>query len=103
MKITLSPQQGLPGQPEMTITVNGDLLIIDGTTYDLSAVPEGGEGWPDEGPFVGPIKRIGGKLYVTVIARLGDTAADVQGGPWIIENASGAIAIPAERKPVEAE
>ena len=103
MRLTLSPQAGLPGQPDMSIHVSGDVITIDGTDYDLSPVPEGGEGWPDEGPFIGPITRIDGTLHVTVTARLGDTAAPSQGGPWVIEDASGAITIPTERNPVGAE
>lgn len=99
MHLTLSPQQGLPGQPEMTLHIAGDVLTIDGTPYDLSAVPEGGEGeWPDS-PIMGKITRQSGVLHVTVLARLGDDAAPVQGGPWIIEAASGAVEIPYERTP----
>jgi hypothetical protein len=98
MHLTLLPQHGLPGQPEMALHVAGDTLTIDGTAYDLSAVPEGGEGWPeDESPFIGPITRMNGKIHLTVIARLGDTAANDQGGPWVLENASGNIALPAQR------
>ena len=100
MHLTLSPYVGLPGQPEMTLHVAGDVITIDGTAYDLSPVPEGGEGdWPDS-PFIGPIRRIGGVTHATVLARLGDTAADDQpGGPWIIQDASGDVGIPALRKP----
>ena len=102
MQLTLTPQVGLPGQPEMTLHVAGDVLTIDATEYDLSAVPEGGEGWPDDGPFIGPITRLNGVLRATVLVRLGDTAADDQGpDPWIIQNASGDVVIPAARKPEE--
>lgn len=100
MHLTLTPQQGLPGRPEMTIHVAGDVITIDGMPYDLSAVPEGGEGWPeDASPFVVPITRQGGVLHVTIAARLGETAAAVQDGPWVIENANGDVTIPAQRNP----
>ncbi|WP_168800308.1 hypothetical protein [Roseinatronobacter bogoriensis] len=36
-------------------------------------------------------------LHVSVIARLGDTAASVQDGPWVLEGASGDVVIPAAR------
>lgn len=99
MHLTLTPQQGLPGQPEMTLHVAGEILTIDGTALDLSAVPEGGEGWPkDANPFVGPILRQGGVIHCTIIARLGDDAAPDQGGPWVIGDADGAVTIPALRK-----
>jgi hypothetical protein len=103
MHLTLSPQRGLPGQPEMTIAVAGDTITIDGTPYDLSAVPEGGEGWPEgETPFIAPIRRIGGVIHAVIIARLGDTAASVQGGPWIIPAAHGPVTIPAIRMEADA-
>ena len=106
MHLTLSPQRGLPGQSQMTIHVAGDTITIDGMPYDLGAVPEGGEGWPDgESPFIAPIRRIDGVIHVQIIARLGDTAARDQGGPWVIENASGDVLIPASHnaEPEEAE
>ena len=28
------------------VSVAGDIVTVNGTDYDLSAVPEGGEGWP---------------------------------------------------------
>ena len=102
MKLTLSPSAGLPAQPEMTIHVAGDTITIDGTLYDLSPVPEGGEATADDSPFVGKITRVGGVIHCTVLVRLGDTAAsDQPDSPWIIENAEGDIKIPAARKPVE--
>lgn len=80
-------------------------LTIDGTPYDLSAVPEGGEGeWPDS-PISGKITRQGGKLHVTVRVVLGDGAESKQPADpshWVIENASGDVAIPALRKTKEA-
>lgn len=97
MNLTLSPQQGLPGQPEMALFVAGETLTIDGVDYDLSAVPEGGEGVPDEGPFVGCITRQSGVLHVTISARMGDDAAPDQGGPWVIEGPSGDVPIPYTR------
>ncbi len=97
MHLTLTPQRGLPGQPETTIHVAGDVLTLDGTPYDLSDVPEGGEGWPVTGPFAGPVTRTGGVLHATVAVQLGDDAASVQDGPWVMSNATGAVAIPAAR------
>lgn len=102
MHLTLTPQQGLPGQPEMTIHVAGDVITSDGTAYDLGAVPEGGEGWPEaEAPFIGPIRRINGVIHATIVMRLGDTAAPDQSGPWVIDAASGDVTIPAKRKQKE--
>ena len=102
MHLTLSPQMALPGQSETTLHVSGDTITIDGTPFDLSAVPEGGDGeWPDS-PILGLIRRIDGTIHATVLARLGDDAeSDQPTDPayWVIENASGDVEIPALRKP----
>ena len=98
MRLTLDPQLGLPGQPEMTLHIEGDVITIDGVPYDLGGVPEGGEGWPEgDSPFLAPIIRQGGLLHVAIVARLGCMATPEQGGPWGIENASGDVSIPAAR------
>ncbi len=105
MHLTLSPQAGLPGQPETAIHVAGEVLTVDGKPWNTVDVPEGGEGVFDDpdSPFIGPIRRIGGVIHATVLVRLGDTAADDQpDSPWVIPNASGDVTIPAARKPQEA-
>ncbi len=100
MKLTLSPTMGLPGAPETTIHVQGDVLTIDGTPYDLSPVPEGGEASAEGTPISGKIVRVDGVIHATVQVILGDTASSVQPSePWVIENASGDVAIPANRLP----
>ena len=104
MKLTLSPQVGLPDQPETTLHVAGDIITVDGTPYDLSPVPEGGEATAEDSPFVGKITRINGVINCTVLVQLDSTAADDQGSdPWVVENATGDITIPAIRKEVEDE
>jgi hypothetical protein len=101
MHLTLSPSVGLPGEPETTIHVAGDVITIDGTPYDLSPVPEGGEATAEDSPFVGRITRAADVIHCTVLVRIGDTAAPDQGAdPWVIENAEGDVEIPAIRKPV---
>jgi hypothetical protein len=102
MHLTLSPMRGLPVQPETTLHVAGDVLTIDGTPYDLSPIPEGGEGeWPDS-PIIGRITRQDGILQATVQVALGDDAASNQpGSPWVIDNAGGTVPIPAARKSQE--
>ena len=107
MKITFSPQAGLPGQPEATLVVSGDVLTVDGVVYDLSPVPEGGEAVPEgsDHPFIGTITRQDGVIHATVRVRLGDTAADhqpVDPARWQIEAGDGPVEIPALRKPQEA-
>lgn len=107
MILTLSPTRGLPGQPETTMSVTGETLTIDGTPYDLSVIPDGGEGWPDgETPFVAPIIREDGEIRATVIVRLGDDAAPDQPtdpAHWIVTAQGGPVAIPATRIAQEVE
>ena len=107
MHLTLSPIRGLPGQPETALHVMGNVLTIDGTPYDLSPVPEGGEGeWPDS-PIIGKITRKNSTLHVTVRVFLGDDAESHQPtdpAHWVVPDASGDVEIPAVRKPeLEAE
>ena len=108
MKLTLSPQRGLPGQTETTLSVSGETLIHDGISYDLSVIPEGGEAVPegDEHPFVGKITRQGGVIHCKVRVTLGPDAADDQPpdwAHWTIPDAEGDVVIPALRKPQEPE
>lgn len=105
MKIALSPIRGLPGESETEIAVSGDTVTVDGTPYDLSAVPEGGEATPQgEHPFAGTITRKGGEIVCTVQARLGDDAANDQpDSPWTVTVTDGPVAIPAVRKQEAAE
>ena len=93
----------MPGQPELTLHVAGEVLTLDGVAIDLSAIPEGGEGWPsdEDGRIAGPIRRIDGVLHVHIVARLDDTATPHQDGPWVIETASSDVTIPATRKEVQ--
>lgn len=102
MQITLSPHRGLPGQPETSLHVAGDVLTIDGTPYDLGAVPEAGEGeWPDS-PITGAIRRIDGVIHATVRVSRGDDWEPHQPSDpadWVISKAEGDVTIPALRKP----
>jgi hypothetical protein len=102
MKISLSPVRGLPGQPETEISVSGDTVTVDGTPYDLSAVPEGGEALPrgHDHPFNGPITRQDGVIHCTLRVLLDDSAeADQPADPahWTVTVADGAVTIPATR------
>jgi hypothetical protein len=106
MILTLIPQWG---RLETVLSVDGDVLTRDGVVYDLSDVPEGGEGWPplpapgEDLIFVGPIRRIDGVIHATMIVHLGDDAPQDQPyAPWTVEAADGAVTIPAIRNPVEA-
>ena len=55
MKIILSP---VSGYKTTTVSLSGLVLTIDGTEYDLSIIPEGGQAEASEGsPFIGTVTR----------------------------------------------
>lgn len=104
MQIKISPIRGLPGQPETTLFVAGDVLTYDGVVCDLSPVPEGGEATDGQAdsPFIGPITRVNGDIHCTLLVVLGDDAANDQPtnpAIWTLDVADGAVVIPVVRKP----
>lgn len=124
MKLKLSPQVGLPGQPETRLSVSGDTVIVDGVSYDAGEVPEGGEGRMSslvaaETPFV-PFRKVtlqdgseeaviftrqNGEISCIVRVILGDDAANDQPTDpehWQIDAGDGPVTIPAVRKEEEA-
>ncbi|UWQ31349.1 hypothetical protein K3555_12080 [Leisingera sp. M527] len=66
MKVTCICVAGLPGQPETSASVSGDVITVDGVPFDLSEVPDGGFAEPegDNHPFIGRIERTDGGLRV---------------------------------------
>lgn len=101
MQITFYPCHGLAGQPETEISVSGDMIVIDGTAYDLSSVPEGGAAEPSTlEPFVGLITRVGGEIHCSVLAMLGPNAASSQStdpAHWRATVTEGPVALPVLR------
>jgi len=83
----------LAGGPETVVSVSGETVTVDGTAYDLSAIPEGAEATPEgDHPFLGTITREGGTLRATVLYRLDNTAARIQPqGEFLFPSASGAL------------
>ncbi|QAX29262.1 hypothetical protein [Leisingera sp. NJS204] len=78
MKVICICVAGLPGQPETSASVNGDVITVDGVPYDLSAVPDGGFAEPggDNHPFIGRIERIDGGLRVQLRWIYSDATAE---------------------------
>ena len=55
MKIILSP---LASDHTTLVSINGLTVTVDGTDYDLSIIPEGGQAEADENsPFAGKLTR----------------------------------------------
>ena len=107
MKITLHPIAGLPGAADDAVSVAGDVLTVNGTAYDLSTVPEGGEAMPEgDHPFIGPITRKDGELHLglRLVYDRGTALPDQPVDPdhWRVTLTSGALPDPIARK-TEAE
>ena len=98
MKLTLSPVRR--AGPARLMSVAGDVLSVGDTDYDLSAVPEGGEATANEGPFVGPIRRVGGVIEAQVSVDIGDDAIIPMPdpGPWSVSVEAGEVVTPYARK-----
>ena len=55
MKIILSP---VSGYKTTSVSVRGLVITVDGTEYDLSVIPEGGQAEASEdSPFIGTVTR----------------------------------------------
>ena len=55
MKIKLSP---VASNKTTSVSVSGLVVTIDGTEYDISIIPEGGQAEASEdSPFIGTVKR----------------------------------------------
>jgi len=98
-KLTLSPYAPLPGayQP-LQVSVQGDVLTINGEDYDLSPLPEGGE-LPSEAipgeVFAGPIKREGGMIEVALRFPVAPVASEAARFPEpIIVTNDGPVEMP---------
>jgi len=78
--ITISPRAGLPESADDTASVAGAVLTHNDIAYDLSTIPDGGEGVPaGVHPFVGKISRSGSTLTYTIVMQFApETAEDVQ-------------------------
>jgi hypothetical protein len=107
MKLTICPHAGLPGERETTASVSGDILTIDGVSYDLSAVPEGGEATPEgDHPFIGKITRVNGEVVATIRWRHGEDADGRQPldpAHWVVTVADGPVPSPVVKTPAHEE
>ena len=55
MRVVLSP---LASDHTTLVSINGLVITVDGTDYDLSVIPEGGQAEADENsPFIGTLTR----------------------------------------------
>lgn len=104
MQITISP---FAANHDTRLAVDGDILTIDGTPCDLSAIPEGGEATDSatDSLFEGVIRRINGQIICKVrcaydmVTALSDQSTDW--ADYAFEVVSGPVPDPIRRKPIE--
>jgi len=100
MILIFTPQRG---PRETALSVAGDVLTVDGTAFNLSAIPEGGQATATGAhPFTGPIRREGGVIHAPVRVWLGDDAEPNQPADpahWTVTASDGPVTLPAIRKP----
>jgi hypothetical protein len=95
MKINLSPQRR---DDTLTVTKQGDTLIINGTEYDFSVIPDGAT-LPKEATdcawLASDIDRIDGVLHLTLLLPYGKDASQAARFPQpIINPVDGTLELP---------
>lgn len=99
MKIILVP---ISSDRDTLVSVDGLILTVDGTPYDLSAIPEGGEAEAEiDGPFEYP--SIVRRDEVRVLYRYDSRTAEFNQSPniadYTFDIVSGPVPDPIVRKP----
>lgn len=95
MHIILSPQRI---DKELTASIAGDIITLNGDAFDFSVIPEGAT-LPAEAVssdwIVGEVNRTGGKLQMTLLLPHGPNATEAQRFPAdIIDPPDGELALP---------
>jgi hypothetical protein len=99
MRVILSP---IASNTDTQVSVSGLVITVDGTDYDFSVIPEGGDAEPGEGePFIGTLTRD----QVTVQYHYDSTTAEPnQSTDWAdytFDITSGEVPDPIARKQPE--
>lgn len=97
MQISFSPQRR--NEP-LQLSKTGDVLTVNGVSFDFSIVPEGAT-LPvdaiDSGWFAAPVERVEGELHVSLILPHGPNPSQAVAFPQpIIVNEDGPIAVPSD-------
>ncbi len=97
MHINFSPQRR---DEALTSNKSGDVLTINGESFDFSVVPDGATLPPEaiiSDWFAGPVERIGGELHISLFLPHGPNPSQAVAFPQpITVNEDGPIAIPTD-------
>jgi len=94
MHITFSPRRD---DRRPAITWQGDVLTVDGEDFDFGALPEGAHlpGKAIASEWIGPVRRAGGQLYVTLVLPHGADAPPEARFPGPLQlNTPGPVPMP---------
>jgi len=94
MHVSLSPVRM---DMALEASIKGDVLILNGEVFDFSPMPEGavlptsamGSAW-----FAGPVERVGGVLYLSLILPHGANAPEQTRFPVPITAGDGPVDLP---------
>jgi hypothetical protein len=73
MRIMLSPMRC---DEQLTASVSGETITLNGTLIDLSSVAEGDEFWTGNDWVLGPVTRVGGQLRFLLMLPYGPDAPE---------------------------
>lgn len=100
MKVILSP---LASSHTTDVSVSGDVITVDGQSYDLSGIPEGHQ-VDAESPAAGIIKRVNGEIEVTILYFYASHLAELEQSPDIADYTftvtDGPVPCPISWKPI---
>lgn len=99
MDISFSPQRR---DDTLAVSRQGDTLTINGDAFDFSTLPDGATIAAENSPspwFAGPIERISGKLYLTLMLPHGPNPSAAVAFPEpLVDPADGPLDLPHDPK-----
>ena len=97
MKIILSP---IAADHDTFVSIDGLTVTVDGTPYDLSVIPEGGQAEAeDNGPFIGTVTRDEVTVRYYYDSSTAEPQQSTDWADYTFEITSGAVPDPIVRKP----
>ena len=97
MKIILSP---VASNKTTTVSIGGLVLTIDGTEYDLSIIPEGGQAEASEdSPFIGTVTRESVTIRYEYESMKAEPDQSTNWDDWTFFVANGEVPCPIKWKP----
>ena len=92
MKIILSP---IASTKTTTVSISGLTLTIDGTDYDLSAIPEGGQAEAsEESPLIGTVTREQVTIRYEYDSQLAEPNQSTDWADYTFDISSGTVPCP---------